>query len=255
MGVPAYRAVIKVGGSPTEMSSAHDLEMTEETDKGNFVYELPPSDRYKSLWDRRESINLELTTDDTRTDDDSVKIVAVNYLFGRVILSEELNTGDYTDESVSVQAYYIPIAGADETDEEDESLDDQRVAFCQSYNLNLEATEHDFTGFKEAQDNDGAYIRGMGMIDSDVSLSGFYGMPSEVRDSLMDREPVIVEIIPGGGDENGEPRFRGWYVLPTEERSGAVDDAETTDVSLMLDEGETQEGRLTSMSWSDIYLD
>lgn len=211
--IPAYTTEVIVGGSKTSFSSL-SLEFKEEDSAGNFVYGVPDSDSEKEVWARDETLTVSITGD--------ANVVRVNFLFGRVTLDAELDL-DGTDD-ISVEGHYIPVPNSGE--------DDRRVARCESYTLDLEADELDMTGFKEAQDNNGARERLMGLFDGSATLSGFLSMGDFVEDAFFDRDDVLLQINFGGSDD---VVFRGWFVVPSLGRSGPVDDLESEDVDLSLD--------------------
>lgn len=235
VGVAGYKSIVKTSGVTTSFS---DKAMSlVEQDDGEYTYQV--DDESVEVWDGDYAVTFE---DDGIEIDDNI-IVSINYLFGKVTLSEEK-----TD--LTVSGHYVPLAGSGGEDDIDPSEPnfDRRLAFCESYSLNIEGDELDKTGFKEAQDSDGARIREIGLIDSDIDLSGFKGMSERIRDAFHDRERILVEIIPGGGDV----KFRGWYVIGTKDFSGEVSDLENEELSFLLYEVESRENRFSSMAWSDM---
>jgi len=241
MGVASYKTRVKLGGTSTTFTG--DTASYVETDSdGNCIYQM--DDSWKRVWDR----TVDVTIYDGGTEVPVADVHNVNYLFGLISFSGTVGT-DGTDATITVDGKYIPVSvGEDDPDNPGTPLDDTRIAYCNSYDLSVEATILDKTGFKEAQASSGARLREAGLFDSSVTLGGFGRISTAISNAFHSRTAVLVEIIPG----NGSSIFRGWYVVETDSLSGGVDDLETADISFQLDTDYVTDGYAVSMGWSDL---
>lgn len=241
MGVASYKTRVKLGGTSTAFTGA-TASYVETNSDGHFVYQL--DDEWKRVWDR----TVDVTIYDSAAEVADSDIHNINYLFGLIAFSGTVGT-DGTDATITVDGSYIPISeGENDPENPGTPLDDTRIAYCNSYDLSVEATILDKTGFKEAQSSNGARMREAGLFDSSVTLGGFGRISEEISTAFHSRVPVLVEIIPGNAAET----FRGWYVVETDSLSGGVDDLETADISFQLDTDYVTAGYAVGMGWSDL---
>ena len=241
MGVASYKTRVKLGGTSTTFTGAAASYVETDGD-GYFIYQM--DDDWKRVWDR----TVDVTVHDGVTELDADDIHNINYLFGLISFSTEVGT-DGTDGTITIDGSYIPVSeGEDDPDDPGTPLDDSRIAYCNSYSLNVEAAILDKTGFKEAQASSGMRMKEAGIFESSVTLGGFGRVSTQISTAFHARTPVLIEIIPGNGVET----FRGWYVVETDSLSGSVDDLETADISFQLDTGYVTDGYAVSMGWSDL---
>lgn len=250
MGTASFRTRVKLGGTITAFTE-ESVTLTEG------VYQI--EDEYKRLWNPDTEIDGSKGVNDLVIEIDPLgsstwetvgleNIESINFLFGMFTLDASIDPGEAAQ--VRVTGEYIPVSEGEfiEGTDPEEFRADTRIAFCDSYDLALEAVVLDKTGFREAQISEGSRVREAGLIDSNVSLTGFGRMSSAISDAFHDREPVLIEIIPG----NGEEIFRGWYVVDTDSLGGAVDDLETGDLSFQMDTRYPTYRFPTSIGWSDL---
>lgn len=242
MGVASYHTRVKLGGTSTAFTGEAASYVETDADTGYFIYQLDSS--WKRVLDR----SVDITVYDDAAEVADADIAAINYLFGLISFSGTVGT-DGTDATITVDGSYIPVSeGEDDPDDPGTPLADTRLAYCNSYDLAVEASILDKTGFKEAQSSQGARVRESGIFDANVSLGGFGHVSQPLTDAFYSRTPVLVEIIPGNGAET----FRGWFVVDTDSLSGGVDDLETADISMQLDDSFTGRGYAVNMGWSDL---
>lgn len=217
-GIQAYKTKVKRGGTATSFS---DEAMSAES---SLVYAI--DDTSKQVWNRESSAEVIVSDDGSSVGSSTY---SANYLFGKVTFNSA-PSGD-----VTVSGEYIPVSSA------------QRIAYCNDHTLAIEANLLDDTGYKEAQDNGGNRTRDYGIQDSNVSLSRFQdGDKSLFKEALDNREAVLVEIQPGGLGL----KFRGWYKIESDTLSGSVDDLESDDISLQLDDLRTSGGDHVNFGWN-----
>jgi len=253
MGTASFRTRVKLGGTPTSFT---DETVTYDSIEGRYQIE----DSIKRVWNPDTNIQgtkgnpeydlvIEVMIETTWTEIAFEDIESINLLFGLFTLDESIDPADAS--SVRVSGEYIPVSEGEEipgTSDPVEYYPDSRIAFCDSYDLTLEGTVHDKTGFREAQISDGSRVREIGLFDSNASLTGFGVIPSAISDAFFDRDTVLIEIIPGNGDEI----FRGWYVVETDSLSGGVDDLETSDMSFQMNTEYPEDRVPVSFGWSNI---
>lgn len=240
MGVASYKTRVKLGGTSTAFTGETASYVETDSD-GYFVYQLDSS--WKRLLDRA----VDITVYDDAVEVADADIAMIDYLFGKIYFSGIVGT-DGTDGTITVDGSYIPVSeGEDDPDDPGTPLAETRIAYCNSYDLAVEANILDKTGFKEAQASQGARVREAGLFDANLSLGGFGRISEAITTAFYSRTPVVVEIIPGNGSEI----FRGWFVVDTDSLSGGVDDLETGDISMQLDDSFTGRGYAVNMSWSD----
>lgn len=252
MGTASFRTRVKLGGPITPFT---DEPVTLE----GGVYQI--TDPFKRVWNPDTEIQgtkggtaydlvIEIDPAGTGTWEELElsDIESINMLFGmfRIDSGKDPTNAD----QVRVSGEYIPISEGEEYDPDIPlpEEEDTRIAFCNSYDLTLEAAILDKTGFREAQISDGSRVREAGLFDVNASLSGFGRISSQISDAFHDRESVLIEVIPG----NGEEIFRGWFVVDTDSLSGDVEDLETGDLSF---QGTTHYPTYrfpTAFGWSDV---
>lgn len=215
-GVVGYYTTIKIGGTPTEFTGE---TMTDTGDKKTFQIDTAT----REIWD--------LETTPTFYDDgvevDPTSIASIDYLFGKVTFKEE------TEGPITVDGKYIPTV---------------KVSLATNYSLNMVSTIHDQSDFERLQEGGGHRIRSQGIHDVGVTLTRFEDVTQRFRDALLSRKQVLIEIQPGGPDNNG-PIFRGWFVVEQDSLSGGVDELETADVSFQISGDQRETG--TTFAWSE----
>lgn len=215
MGVAGYRTQIKLGGTPTPFTD------TATTALSSVKYQI--TDATKRVLDR----DTLPTVKDTAVAVDS-SLYTLDYLFG-VITFTAVPSGD-----VTVSGSYLPVGSS------------ERIANVTTYELNMGGTLLDDTNLKSAQDSSGYRNRIYGLQDTSVSLSGFHDMSSAVEDALNNRSAVLIDV-----DSVGIAGiYRGWFKVENKNLSGGVDELESEDISLQLDDKLTSENDHVNESWS-----
>lgn len=220
-GVPAYKTRIKRGGTPTSMSS----ESMSAVGSSYIEYQIDSS--AKRVWNRQSSATPTILTDGSSV---SASNYSLNYLFGKVTF----DSAKTSTTTVTVSGEYLPVSSS------------ERVSRCSDHTLTREVDLLDQTGYAEAQDSSGHRDRVTGVKDSNVSLTRFEDTTNDFYDDLKDGSAVLIEIEPGGKGDI----FRGWYLLENDNLSGGVEDLESGDVSLQLDNKRTADGDLVNMGWN-----
>lgn len=220
-GVPSYKTIVKYGGTPTEFTD-EDMERDSEDDK---VYQI--IDDTKRVLNRTTDSIPEVKIDDSVQDS---KDYTVDYLFGKV----HFDSAPADGAAVTISGEYIPVG------------DSERVSHCHNHDITLESELLDTTGYKEAQDSNGHRLRILGLEDGSATLSRFDDGAREFKEALDNKDPVLIEVRPGGGDLI----FRGWFVTESVNFSGGVEDLEDKEISLQLDTEEL-DGDVTGFGWSD----
>src|SRR6056297_812304 len=241
MGVASYKTRVKLGGTSTPFTGATASYVETDID-GNFIYQM--DDAWKRVWDR----TVDVTVYDDGAEVDDTVVHNINYLYGLISFSGTVGT-DGTDGVITIDGSYIPVSESeDDPDNPGTPLAETRIAYCSSYDMTVEATVLDKTGFKEAQAGNGSRMKEPGLFDSSITLGGFGRLSEEISSAFYSRVPVLIEIIPGNGDQT----FRGWYVVEQDSLAGSVDDLETADISFQLDTDYVTAGYAVSMGWSDL---
>lgn len=218
MGVAGYNAELKLGGTPTAF--------TDEATTSLSSVRFQITDATKRVWNRTTlpTVKIDAVAQGSSTYD-------LDYLFGIV----EFNTAPSSSTVTTVSGDYLPVGSS------------ERIANCNSYELNLEGSILDASNFKDAQDNNGYMTKVLGLQDTSVSLGGFHNMSSAVYDAILNRDNVLFELSPSG---SALGTYRGWFIPENKNISGGVDDLETEDISLQLDTDVTSEGNAVAESWS-----
>lgn len=217
MGVAGYNAELKLGGTPTSFTDEATVSLS------SVRYQI--SDATKRVLDRQTLPTVKV---DTIAQDSST--YSVDYLFGIIEFDSYTSSANPT-----VSGKYIPIGSS------------ERIANCNSYELNMEGSILDGSNFKDAQDNNGYMTKVVGLLDTNVSLSGFHEMSGSVYDAILSRDDVLFELTPAG---SALGTYRGWFVPENMNLSGGVDDLEGEDISLQLDTDVTSESDAVAESWS-----
>lgn len=250
-GINAYDDFEAEVDTEGDFTDTDDSGTTEDFEGGESTGVYQIDDEHKQIWNPDTTIqgdkddnDLVIEVDDGSgfSEIDYDDIEAINMLFGKFSLKSDIDPDEASD--VRVSGEYIPIS------EGDGDRVDRRIAYCDSYDLTLEYNVHDVTGFREAQITDGNRLREPGLLDSSASLTGFGTIPDDIERAFYDRDTVLLEIIPGNGDEI----FRGWFVVETDSLSGDVDGLEESDMSFQLNTRYPESRIPVSLAWSDIVL-
>lgn len=217
MGVAGYNAELKLGGTATSFMD----EVTTSLSSVRFQI----TDTTKRVLDRGTLPTVKV---DTIAQDSST--YNVDYLFGIIEFTSYTSSDNPT-----ISGDYLPVGSS------------ERIANCNSYELNMEATLLDASNFKDAQDTNGYKTKVIGLQDTNASLGGFHNMSSAVYQAILNRTDVMLEVTPAG---SAIGTYRGWFIPENKNISGGVDDLESEDISLQLDTDVTSEGDAIAESWS-----
>ena len=216
MSTAGYNTVIKRSGTSTSFTG---VSMSSTTVNNQFQID----DATKEVWDRSSVPTF--YEDGTSIPESDIE--NINYLFGKVTFSTE-KTG-----SITVDGYYYPT---------------QVISCGREYSLDQEVNLEDSSNYEEAQNNNGYKTYTSTLWDVSASISRLIGdmTESDVLYNLWDNGDTIVAEIQPGGD--GNPIFRAYMVMESDNMSGDIESLEEQEISLVLND----DGNGAGFGWSDL---
>lgn len=199
-GFAGYVATISEAKTPLTLT---DEAMSLESGQ---IYKV--TDPTRNLWDRSTPITVEDNSSDV-----TAEVEWVDYLWGRIKFVDTYTVLG----SVTVSGSYF-------------SVKDQ-VGKANSFTLTQTANAVESSDFETVQNNGGVRTFIPGLRTVTLDLSGFFDQTSTLRDQLLQRNEVIIEVNPDGG---GLSSARGFFKLATRGQSGDVGDIETEEFSFTL---------------------
>ena len=218
-GKAAYLTEVKLGGTPTTMSS----EATTQSSDGS-VYQI--TDATRRVLNRKSSAVPTVYQNAVAANSSNYQL---NYLFGKV----NFDSTKASSIAVTISGEYIPVGSS------------EKITHCNSHDVAIESDVLEDTGYKEAQESSGNRSRLLGLMDSNVGLDRFEDGGREFFNALSSKDDLLIEVKPAGAD----PTFRGWYKVEETNFSGGVEDLEAKDVTLQAN-AETIEGDTVSFGFS-----
>lgn len=194
----AFVASVKRGGTSTAMTGEAMSLVS------GFTYQI--NDLVKRIWDRTVVPTFEGNTIPIAAGN----IASIDYLFGTVTF-----TGSETTPITVATGNYIPV------------LD---IAGANSFAINMSNEILDDTDFVKAAANGAFRTRLTGLRDVSVTLGRWSQLDDFFFNAVINRTIVIIDIRPGlTGDF-----ARGWFIVETDDFSGAVDALEVEDLTFQL---------------------
>lgn len=187
-GFSGYLAELKQKGTSTSMTGE---AMSQESGQ---IYAIDAA--AKEIWDRSQT----LTVKDNGSAVSAADIEDVDYLFGRVTFA----SGYSVTGPITVDGNYYPTA----------------VLGCaNTYTLTMSTDAIDNTCFNTAQANSGRRTFEAGLRTVSLELQGVWQASANMKDELLNRNEIIVEVDPAG---DGSSVARGFFKLSNVGQSGAV---------------------------------
>lgn len=211
MALQGYKTTVKIGGSPTNLTSA---AMTSYSTSPR-TYQVTNSAQ------RIFSSTAALTFKSSSYTLVGSDIASVNYLFGAVTLTTTFTGGANYKGIPKVSGKYIPTS---------------LVAGGHSYKLNQTATLVDVTDYSSS----GWTMRQASLRDVDLTVDRFDSLELTYFNLVNSGGSCLIEIRPGGAGNVA----RGWFLVDHENRSGDVNQVE------MSEEGFKINFTPGSQSWS-----
>ncbi len=215
MSKVGYNTVIKRSGTSTSFVD-ESMSATENTNQ----YQI--DDVTKRVLD----MGTEPTFFEDSTSIPSSDIENINYLFGKVTFSTE-KTG-----VITVDGSYFPT---------------QVIGRGKEYSLEQSVNLEDSTSFDTAQQNNGYKTYTETLWDVNASISRFIDDMTETNSlqSIWENgETIVIEIQPGG---TGNPIFRGYMVIETDNLTGDIESLEEQEINFLLNDIGNGKG----FGWSD----
>ncbi len=197
MSTPGYLTKVNKGGTSTAM-----LDEAMSVVSGN-TYAI--DDTTKEVWDR----DVVPTFEDNGVPIPTGDIDNIDYLQGQVTF-----TGAKTG-PITVSGNFIPIAC---------------IAGANTYNVNMSSSVLVNTDFCT---NNGFQTKDTGLIDVVIGVERFDDLSKAFFDTLDNREPVLIDILPQGATSGS--KIRGWFIQETDNHAGDVTALETESLSFQLD--------------------
>jgi len=220
-GVAAYKTTIKLGGTPTAMTD----EATTQSSADGSVFTITSS--AKRILNRESSAIPTVSINGSSVSADTYDL---NYLFGKI----DFESTKASSATVTLTGEYIPIGSS------------EKITHCHNHDLTLESDNLDATGYAEAQASNGARERVLGLSDATLSLGRYEDGGLEFVNACSSRDPVLIEIRPGGDDLT----FRGWYYVESVGHSGGIEDLEDKDISFVPSGYNVDGGDYVNFGWS-----
>ena len=200
MGQPAYKTVLKIGGTSTKFVGET------ATSIGGNKFQI--KDISKQILDRNVAPVVKVDNKFVTPSD-----YTVDYLFGIITFNTEQKG------VVTINGNFIPTIS---------------IAGANQYSVDITGDILENTNFEDVIKNGGYKTKQYGMLDIAVSVSRFDDTKKTFKTKLQDREVVLLEIKP-----NDVETIRGWFVVEKAGSQGENNALEAESLSFQLDGNNT----------------